>query len=80
MEPRDWRNRLDAEDKLQKQLLQQMSQSAQRRGEALRDGVAELGSAAAVGRDRGISEKAVRNGLKNTAAAATAATSAQPTE
>ena len=76
MEPRPWRNRLDAEDELLQQLRTEMSQSGQRRAEALREGIAELGTIAAVARDRGTSERAISKSLSTYPPAATG----QPTE
>ncbi len=63
MADRPWRERVAAEDEAQRQLRNDMSASARRRAEALRDGVSELGSKAAVARDLGIDEKAVRKAL-----------------
>ncbi|WP_051941565.1 hypothetical protein [Phaeacidiphilus oryzae] len=64
MDPRPWRERIAAEDEIQRQLREDMAQSAVRRAEALRDGVADLGSNSAVARDLGTTEGAVRRALR----------------
>lgn len=64
MEPSPWRDRVRAEEELVEQLRDQMSQSAQRRADALLDGVAELGSMYAVAKELGRSETAVSKAIK----------------
>lgn len=64
MEPKPWRDRIAEEDKLLEQLKRLASESATRRAQALRDGVAELGSIAEVARDRGTSWQAVDQALR----------------
>ncbi|HTF08431.1 MAG TPA: hypothetical protein VK659_09710 [Asanoa sp.] len=71
MADRPWRERVAAEDEVQRQLRNDMSASGRRRAEALRDGVKELKSNRAVARDLGISETAVRNALAALSSAAT---------
>lgn len=63
MNDRPWRERVAAEDALQRDLRDQMSRSAQRRAEALRDGVDELGSNVAVAEALGVTEKAIRKAI-----------------
>lgn len=69
MEPSPWRERVAAEEELVEQLREQMSQSAKRRADALRDGVAELGSMYAVAKELGRSETAVSRAIKKYQAA-----------
>ena len=64
MEPKPWRDRLRDEEQLLEQLNQLASESATRRAEALREGVAELGTVANVARDLGRSWQAVDQALK----------------
>ncbi|MEU3255836.1 hypothetical protein [Streptomyces sp. NPDC006997] len=64
MEPKPWRNRVRDEEQLLAQLNQLASESASRRAEALREGVAELGSVANVARDLGRSWQAIDQALK----------------
>lgn len=64
MEPKPWRERVREEEELLAQLNQAASESASRRAEALRDGVAELGTVAAVARVLGRSWQAVDQALK----------------
>ncbi|MFE4697260.1 hypothetical protein ACFRIC_09220 [Streptomyces sp. NPDC056738] len=67
MEPKPWRQRLAEEERLLEQLRDLTSESAARRAQALRDGVAELGTVAEVARDRGRSWQAVDQALKRDA-------------
>ena len=71
MAERPWRERVAAEDEAQRQLRNDMSASARRRAEALRDGVKELGSKAAVARELGTTEAAVRKAIAALRSAAT---------
>jgi hypothetical protein len=64
MEPKPWRDRVRDEEELLAQLNQAASEAASRRAQALRDGVAELGTVAAVARDLGRSWQAVDQALK----------------
>ncbi|MFG2307644.1 hypothetical protein ACGFS9_02975 [Streptomyces sp. NPDC048566] len=67
MEPKPWRERIIEEERLLEQLRDLTSESAARRAQALRDGVAELGNVAAVARDLGRSWQAVDQALKRDA-------------
>lgn len=60
-----WRNRVADEKKRQKDLQDELRASAIRRAQALLDGVAELGSQAAVAREIGVSTTAVQNAIKD---------------
>ncbi|MFJ5893808.1 hypothetical protein [Streptomyces californicus] len=60
-----WRKRVAAEKKRQKDLQDELRASAIRRAQALLDGVAELGSQAAVAREIGVSTTAVQNAIKD---------------
>ncbi|MFF5759658.1 hypothetical protein ACFY7A_30020 [Streptomyces longwoodensis] len=64
MEPKPWRDRVRDEEELLAQLNQAASEAASRRAEALREGVTELGTVAAVARDLGRSWQAVDQALK----------------
>ncbi|MDV5147203.1 hypothetical protein R1T08_24250 [Streptomyces sp. SBC-4] len=64
MEVTPWRDRVRGEDELVEQLQLLVSESAERRARALREGVAELGSVAEVARDLGKSWNAVDKALK----------------
>lgn len=64
MDTKPWRERVRDEEELLQQLNRAASEAAARRAEALRDGVAELGSVAAVARDRGRSWQAIDQALK----------------
>ncbi|MEV6803166.1 hypothetical protein [Streptomyces sp. NPDC051132] len=64
MDPKPWRDRLREEEKLLAQLNQLASESADRRAQALLDGVDELGTIADVARDRGVSWNAVDKAIK----------------
>jgi DNA-binding phage protein len=59
MEPKPWRDRIHDEDELLTRLNRLVSASADRRAQALIDGVAELGTRANVARDLGLSWTAV---------------------
>ncbi|MVO87907.1 hypothetical protein GPA10_24900 [Streptomyces sp. p1417] len=64
MDPKPWRDRISDEDRLLEQLNQLASASADRRAQALLDGVNELGTIADVARDRGVSWTAVDKSIK----------------
>ena len=64
MEPKPWRDRIRDEDALLEQLNLLASDAADRRAQALLDGVDELGDRAAVARDRGISWNAVDKAIR----------------
>ena len=64
MNPKSWRDRVHDEEKLLEQLNGLVSDAATRRAEALREGVAELGTVADVARDLGRSWQAVDQALK----------------
>lgn len=64
MDPKPWRERIVEEERLLEQLRVLVSESASRRAQALRDGVADLGTVAAVARDLGRSWQAVDQALK----------------
>ncbi|GKQ35813.1 hypothetical protein ALMP_23560 [Streptomyces sp. A012304] len=64
MEPKPWQDRVRDEEELLAQLNQAASEAASRRAQALRDGVAELGSVAEVARALGRSWQAVDQALK----------------
>ncbi|MFG3048115.1 hypothetical protein ACGFZR_24685 [Streptomyces sp. NPDC048241] len=59
-----WRVRFRREDELVEQLQSQLSEALQRRGQALADGKAELGSAYAVAKDVGRSYTTVNDAIK----------------
>lgn len=64
MEPIPWRERVRQEDALLQQLEDLVADSAKRRAEALREGVAELGSVYAVAKDLGKSWTAIDKAIK----------------
>ncbi|MEV6790884.1 hypothetical protein AB0M87_02560 [Streptomyces sp. NPDC051320] len=64
MEAKPWRDRVREEDELVRQLQLLVSESATRRAQALREGVAELGTIADVARDLGKSWNAIDKALK----------------
>ncbi|WHM32424.1 hypothetical protein OH540_21205 [Streptomyces sp. BPPL-273] len=64
MDPKPWRERIAEEEQLLEQLRSLSSDAATRRAQALRDGVAELGTIAAVARDLGRSWQAVDQAIK----------------
>lgn len=64
MEAKPWRDRVRDEDKLVEQLQLLVSESAQRRTEALREGLAELGTVADVARELGKSWNAIDKAIK----------------
>ena len=64
MEPKPWRDRIRDEDELLAQLNRLASEAADRRAQALLDGVDELGTIAEVARDRGVSWTAVDKAIK----------------
>jgi len=64
MDSKPWRERIVEEERLLEQLRVLASESASRRAQALREGVAELGTVAAVARDLGRSWQAVDQALK----------------
>jgi DNA invertase Pin-like site-specific DNA recombinase len=59
-----WRERVEAESRLQRELLASLSASARRRAEAFEEGVRELGSKSAVAREVGITVSAVRRSIR----------------
>ena len=59
-----WRVRFQREDELVEQLQSQLAEALQRRGKALADGKAELGSAYAVAKDLGRSYTVVNDAIK----------------
>ncbi|MFD5220297.1 hypothetical protein ACFWMH_21935 [Streptomyces tendae] len=67
MDPKPWRDRIAEEEQLLEQLRHLSSEAAARRAQALRDGVAELGTVAEVARDLGRSWQAVDQALKRDA-------------
>lgn len=71
MTPSHWRERVQQEDGLLQQLRTLITESAQRRATALRDGVTELGSIDAVAKTIGVSRPAVSKALKKHRTAAT---------
>lgn len=64
MEPRPWRERIHDEDALLQQLTGLVTEAADRRAEALLEGVADLGTIADVARDLGLSWNAVDKAIK----------------
>lgn len=60
----NWRERVDAEQRLQRDLQEQLGASARRRAIAFEEGVAELGSKSAVAREIGIDVSAVRKSIR----------------
>lgn len=64
MELKPWRDRVRDEEELLTQLNRLASESAARRAEALREGVAELGTKAEVARALGRSWQAIDQALK----------------
>ncbi|MFE0875371.1 hypothetical protein ACFW4X_10885 [Streptomyces smyrnaeus] len=59
-----WRERYRAEKQRHRELLEEISASAQRRAEALEEGVRELGTKSAVARDLGEDVSAVRRTIR----------------
>lgn len=64
MDTRSWRERVEAEEELLKQLETQTSEAAKRRAVALAEGVAELGTVAEVARVLDRSHTAIDNAIK----------------
>jgi hypothetical protein len=64
MDTTPWRERVEAEEQLMKQLEAQTSDAAKRRAAALTEGVAELGSVYAVAKVLGRSHTAIANAIK----------------
>lgn len=64
MEPMPWRDRVRGEDALLQQLNGLVTDAANRRAEALLEGVADLGTVADVARDLGLSWNAVDKAIK----------------
>lgn len=60
----NWRERVEAENRLQRNLQTEMAASARRRAIAFQDGVAELGSKSAVAREIGLDVSAVRKSIR----------------
>lgn len=80
MDSKPWRDRIRDEDELLEQLNQLASDSADRRAEALLEGVAELGTVADVARDRGVSWTAVDKAIKKYQRKKASEPDANPTE
>lgn len=80
MEPKPWRDRIRDEDELLAQLNRLASEAADRRAEALLEGVAELGDRAEVARDRGISWNAVDKAIRKYQSKKAAGTDSTTTE
>lgn len=59
-----WRERVEAENRLQRNLQAELSASARRRAIAFEDGVRELGSKSAVAREIGLDVSAVRKSIR----------------
>ncbi|MFG2683138.1 hypothetical protein [Streptomyces sp. NPDC048392] len=64
MEPKPWRDRIHDEDALLQQLNGLVTEAADRRAEALLEGVADLGTVADVARDLRLSWNAVDKAIK----------------
>ena len=64
VEAKPWQDRVREEDELVEQLQLQVSQAAERRAQALREGVDELGSVAEVARALGKSWNAIDKAIK----------------
>lgn len=64
MEPKPWRDRVREEDELLQRLNRLASEAAARRAQALREGVGELGTVAAVARALGRTWQAIDQALK----------------
>ncbi|MEU7399715.1 hypothetical protein [Streptomyces sp. NPDC044948] len=64
MEPKPWRDRIRDEDALLQQLNGLVTDAANRRAEALLEGVADLGTVADVARDLDLSWNAVDKAIK----------------
>lgn len=80
MEPKPWRDRIRDEDELLARLNRLASAAADRRAEALLEGVAELGDRAEVARDLGISWNAVDKAIKKYQSKKAAGTDGTTTE
>ncbi|MCM2580472.1 hypothetical protein M1E25_24570 [Streptomyces sp. MTZ3.1] len=63
MSTTSWRERVDAENRRQRELRAEITASARRRAAAFEDGVRELGSKSAVAREIGIDVRAVRRAI-----------------
>lgn len=61
----NWRERVDAENRRQRELQSEIAASARRRAEAFEEGVRELGSKSAVAREFGIDVSAVRRSIRD---------------
>ncbi|MEH0423148.1 hypothetical protein [Streptomyces sp. B21-083] len=59
----NWRERVAAESRRQRELQAEIATSARRRAEAFEEGVLELGSKSAVAREIGIDVRAVRRAI-----------------
>lgn len=64
MKTTPWRDRVRVEEELLQQLQTAMTESAKRRGDALAEGVAELGSVYAVAKDLGKGWTTVNQAIK----------------
>ena len=71
MDQKPWLERVREEEELLQQLRTQTSEAAKRRATALADGVAELGTVAAVARLLGRTHTAVDSAIKRNTPAAT---------
>ncbi|MEV0477511.1 hypothetical protein [Streptomyces prunicolor] len=80
MEPKPWRDRIRDEDKLLTRLNRLASEAADRRAEALLEGVADLGDRAEVARDLGISWNAVDKAIRKYQSKKDASTNSTTTE
>jgi len=59
----NWRERVAAENRRQRELREEVVASARRRAEAFAEGVQELGSKSAVAREIGLDVRAVRRAI-----------------
>jgi hypothetical protein len=80
MEPKPWRDRIRDEDELLTRLTRLASESADRRAQALLDGVDELGTRADVARDLGVSWTAVDKAINKYLSKKAAGTTGETTE
>ncbi|MFD6684208.1 hypothetical protein, partial [Micromonospora parva] len=75
----NWRERVAAETRRQRELRDEIAASARRRAEAFEEGTRELGSKKAVARETGIDVRIVRRAI-NEYGTATAPPTDSPTE
>ncbi|MEW2570475.1 hypothetical protein [Streptomyces sp. NPDC047070] len=64
MTEEDWRSRFQREDELVEQLNSQLAKALERRGHALADGKAELGSSYKVAQELGRSYTVINDAIK----------------